>query len=186
MLRDYFSFQIIWGFFNFWLGFFFLIAILWNVSVYQVGEKLISELLGNASSTQWVFFSNADEHISVHEIILCCLNKRELHCKTAFGDTRFLKCLQEFLSLPAKQPTAHSSFGKEGVMSYFCPVLLYFHSKERKHFQNWSPSLWTTFIHRAIYPYLSSGLFLWDQIHSSNSSLPSSLQPKELGRVLSQ
>lgn len=77
---------------------------LWNVSAYKVGKKFISQLLGNESPTQWVFFSNADEYISVHEIILCCLIKRELHCKTAFGDIELLKCLQEFLSLPAKQP----------------------------------------------------------------------------------
>lgn len=59
---------------------------LWNVSAYKVGTKLISKLLGNESSTQWVFFSNADMHSLVHEIILCCLIKRELRYETALGD----------------------------------------------------------------------------------------------------
>lgn len=33
--------------------------------------------------------------------------------------------------------------------------------------------------HLSVGPYLPSGLFLWDRIHSSNSYLASSVQPKE-------
>lgn len=59
-----------------------------TANAYKVGTKLVSKLLGNESSTQWVFFSNADMHSLVHEIILWWLIKEELHYKTAFGGQR--------------------------------------------------------------------------------------------------
>lgn len=105
-----------------------------NASAYR-GTKLVSKLVGNESSTQWVCFSNADVHNLVHEIILWSLIKREWHYKTVFGDQhqafKIVMCIPHLYLLNSLTVLS----GRKECGPFFCPGLCVFNLRRKSIFK---------------------------------------------------